>query len=478
MRNKSGYLIKNTIIFTISSFATKFLSFLLVPLYTSVLTTSEYGIADLISTTSILMIYIFSLNISDAVLRFVVERLDEPIAILALSIEIVIGGGLISSIITIILCRFHLFSWPRYCYLFLIVMYFSSAINGILSNYARGLDRIKMVGVAGILGTTVTICSNLVCLLILKMHLLGYLLSILLGVIVVIVYYWIGLELPIGIQIFKNKCNKEIRDRMLFYSIPLVFSNVAWWVNGAFDRYCITYMIGVDENGIYSVASKIPLIIATINGVFGQAWSLSAIKDVSENDEDGFFSNTYNLYNCLLVGLASCLICFNIPLSKLLFSKDFFAAWQYSSILVISTIFNALSVFLGGAFIKTMKTDIYAKSTILATIINVILNIILINIIGTIGAAVSTAISFLVIWGTRYVMAKKYVEMKVYFAKHMFSYGILIIQIGVEHLVGKYSNYQICFLGIIIIIYWREIKKIIGFLYSVILQKTKNNLLK
>ena len=78
MKNKKyKYLGKNTLIFTISSFGTKFLSFFLVPLYTNVLTTKEYGIIDIINTSGILMTYIFTLNISDAVLRFAIEQKNE-----------------------------------------------------------------------------------------------------------------------------------------------------------------------------------------------------------------------------------------------------------------------------------------------------------------------------------------------------------------------------------------------------------------
>ena len=78
MKNKKyKYLGKNTLIFTISSFGTKFLSFFLVPPYTNVLTTKEYGIIDIINTSGILMTYIFTLNISDAVLRFAIEQKNE-----------------------------------------------------------------------------------------------------------------------------------------------------------------------------------------------------------------------------------------------------------------------------------------------------------------------------------------------------------------------------------------------------------------
>ena len=60
--SKYGYLAKNTVLFTISSFGSKILVFLLVPLYTSILSTSDYGIADLITTTATLLIYVFTIK--------------------------------------------------------------------------------------------------------------------------------------------------------------------------------------------------------------------------------------------------------------------------------------------------------------------------------------------------------------------------------------------------------------------------------
>ena len=49
--NKYKYLAKNTLVFFIGSFASKILVFLLLPLYTSVLSTSEYAISDLMNTS-------------------------------------------------------------------------------------------------------------------------------------------------------------------------------------------------------------------------------------------------------------------------------------------------------------------------------------------------------------------------------------------------------------------------------------------
>jgi O-antigen/teichoic acid export membrane protein len=50
-QGKYKYLAKNIGLLTLSNFATKLLSFFLVPLYTSILTTADYGTYDLFNTT-------------------------------------------------------------------------------------------------------------------------------------------------------------------------------------------------------------------------------------------------------------------------------------------------------------------------------------------------------------------------------------------------------------------------------------------
>ena len=72
--DRTKYLIKNTGILTISNFASKILVFLLVPLYTSVLSTSEYGTYDLIISTVALLMPVLTCNISDAVMRFSMDE--------------------------------------------------------------------------------------------------------------------------------------------------------------------------------------------------------------------------------------------------------------------------------------------------------------------------------------------------------------------------------------------------------------------
>ena len=71
--NREKALIKNTIIISIGTICTKLITFLLLPLYTSVLTTEEYGIVDLLNTLSLLLIPIITFQMEQAIFRELIE---------------------------------------------------------------------------------------------------------------------------------------------------------------------------------------------------------------------------------------------------------------------------------------------------------------------------------------------------------------------------------------------------------------------
>ena len=74
MNSKYKKLFRNVGLLTIGNFASKLLTFLLIPIYTNVLTTTEYGVADLIFTTVSLLYPVFSLLMSEAVMRFALDN--------------------------------------------------------------------------------------------------------------------------------------------------------------------------------------------------------------------------------------------------------------------------------------------------------------------------------------------------------------------------------------------------------------------
>ena len=71
-------LVKNTGIIAIGNISTKIINFLLLPLYTSLISTEDYGTIDLLSTYTTLILAVVSLQLYQAVFRFVAVVRDEP----------------------------------------------------------------------------------------------------------------------------------------------------------------------------------------------------------------------------------------------------------------------------------------------------------------------------------------------------------------------------------------------------------------
>lgn len=478
MKDKLKYLGKNTLLFALSSFSTKILLFLLVPLYTSVLTTAEYGTADLITTTASLLIYVLTLNIADAVTRYTLDiqyqvedknrRLEKKFkqeSILSYGNRVILISTLICSLILGIVYWSNQLSWPVYYYFFIVAYFFATAFYQLLSNYLRGIDRVSAVAISGVLSSLIAIICNILFLVVFKLGIVGYLLAMILGPIGASVYSICIIGASVKVYLF-NTCSKSLQKEMLQYCIPLIFNNVALWINASLDRYFVTGMCGIRQNGIYSVAMKIPTILAVFYSVFGQAWNLSAIKDFDSEDKDGFFGKTYTIYNATMVVLCSLLVLLNIPLAKFLYSKDFFLAWNYSSILLISTLFNALTMFIGSVFSAVKRTKVIAWTTVISAIINTLLNIVLIPFIGALGAAISTVVSYAVMWGIRLVYSRKYITFKVNLFRDIIAYFLLCLQVVFEHTENHLYLGQILCILLIILIYRKYLSSAIQKIYN------------
>lgn len=108
MNSKYKYLIKNMGILTLSNFSSKILVFLLVPLYTSVLSTTEYGIYDLVVSTIQLIFPIITANIVDAVMRFSMDKRYDTKDIASIGIKYLFGGEVVVAIFLIVTSKFEL----------------------------------------------------------------------------------------------------------------------------------------------------------------------------------------------------------------------------------------------------------------------------------------------------------------------------------------------------------------------------------
>lgn len=423
---KYKYLAKNVGVLALSQFGTKILSFFLVPLYTSILTTAEYGIFDLFYTTVSLLIPFLTLNIVDSTLRFTLDKENNNGEIFSISVKYIARGSLIVFVLLLMnwFCNF-VPSLKEYG-IFLWLLFVLTTVSGLLTNFARGIDKVTDVAVSSVLCSVVLIFLNIIFLIPMGLGLLGYFWANILGLFAQVLYLCVRLKVW---NYFKFEViNKNLEREMLDYCKPMIINGVAWWINSTSDRYAVTLLCGVAINGIYSVGYKIPSILNIFQTIFSQAWTLSAVHDFDSKDSSGFFSRMYNMYNMGMTIVCSILIISARILAKILYAKDFFGAWKYVPFLLIGIVFGALSGYIGGIFAAVKNSKIFAKSSMIGALINLILNFILVHFIGALGAAISTAISYWVVWVIRVAHMKKYMEIKLFLKRDYTSYFILLLQ--------------------------------------------------
>ena len=458
MDKKYKSLFSDTAAFALSNFASKILTFLLVPLYTSVLTTNDYGMADLITNTINVIYPILTLNIMESTLRFAFEKDVSKDEVLANSILFIFIAEIILVVLTPLV---GLFSTTMSNYwVWFEVIFLGYNIQQILSQYVKGIGKTRIFAISGVVHTIVLLSSNIIGLLVLKYGLYAYLFSIAIGYFVTAVYLIVSAKIRIKIKFFH--INRALMKDMLKFSLPTIPNNIAWWINTSADKYVIIGYLGIAASGIYSVAYKIPSILTLLSNIFTSAWTISAIQNVGDKDEGKFQSTVYKYFNAGNVLSCSALILLAQVLGRILFANDFYVAWKCVPLLLVAYVFSGLAGFFASSFRAVKYTKGLLSSTTIGAGVNVILNFFFVDRFGIIGAAFTTMIGFAITFYIRCHSVKKIIDIAFDLKKDTFVYILLIIQAFVVCLEVPF--FYVIGIAIFVLIFFMYRKEYITFI--------------
>lgn len=423
--NKYKRLISNSLIFAVGNFGSKILLLLLVPFYTFQLTTSEYGTADLVTTTINMLLPIVTLSIYEATLRFTIGE-DENRQYLTLKnsfLLLFLASIVFILAITIINLKIKI-PYSE----FIIIIIVLQGFQNILAQYVRAINKIKIYAINGIIMSLVLAISNIIFLKFLSFGVDGYLLSIIMSNLVSLFFMIIVLKFDF-ILIVKSKVDWELFKRMLVYSVPLIPNAFMWWLMNASSRYFILFYLDATANGLFAVASKIPSILSMVQTVFFQAWQLSAIEEYDSDNKREFYSSIFYWLSTIMIICTSILILFLKPIINITMSGNYSLSWKPVPFLLIGLIFSSFSSFFGTFYIAEKKTTGVMYTSVIGGMVSLILNFILIRYFGIIGAGLSTLISFLLIWILRVRDINKFFKINIQLKRLCISISGLILQV-------------------------------------------------
>lgn len=407
--NKKKELVKNTLIILIGKFCTQFLSFFLLPLYTTFINSRQYGTVDLITTYVSLIVPIITLQVEMGMFRELIDsRNNKNYAkkIISSSLYTIARQFLVCLIIYIIINL--LIDIPFSIYIVLNVL--SIMLSNIFLQIARGFGDNLSYSIGSTIAGITTIFLNIVFIAALKWNVEGMLLSTILANLMASTYLFFKLKL------YKYISRKYISQRTLKnimkYSLPLVPNGLIWWVINVSDRTIITIFLNVSANGIYAIANKFSSILIQVYNVFNLSWTESASLHVDDKDRDKFFTDTFDTILRLFSSLSFLLIAFLPLVFDLLISKSYIESYNYIPILLLGMIFNIMVSFVGCIYVAKKMTKQVAITSFWSGIINIFINLVLIKMIGIYAAALSTVVSFAVMSIYRIIDVQKYVKLQ------------------------------------------------------------------
>ena len=393
---KNKALLTGTITYAIGSFGTKFLSFLIVPLYTYFIQPADLGDYDLLVTTVGLLSPLLTMKISDAAYRWIINEKENEIPYISATYKLLIRNCFLCALL---LFGINHFIPIWYCYYFTAILV-GDRILECLQKLLRGLKNQKLFAVSGVFHTAVLVGLNFYKVCILKQGVIALLQSNAISLFATIALILI-LEKRLRKIDFRPNYKQQQKE-MLHYSIPLVPSALSWWVMGTSDRYVVRLFINSAANGIYSVAHKFPSILQMIFSMFNNAWTDMALAELGNGEQSEEYTKSVfqQLYK-LSFGMVFVLI----PLTKLvmnvILSDSYKVASIYTGFLYLGTVFQGFSSFNSIGYLQGKKTGGTAKTSVYGALVNLIVDFLCIKFIGLFAAALSTFLGFFVMWITR-----------------------------------------------------------------------------
>ncbi|MDE6539051.1 MAG: polysaccharide biosynthesis C-terminal domain-containing protein [Ruminococcus sp.] len=433
--NKYKKLAMNTIVFAIGNFGSKILVILLTRLYSNNINPADSSTKELLEITANFLLPIFTFSMSEAVIRYGLDKKYKKHQVFTTSMTLNFIGLLMMFLIFPILKLIPFLNFIDGYSILLLVYVCTSAIRSMCAQFVRAKGHVKLYSLDGILATLTLFIGNVIFISKLHWGVKGFMLSVILSDLLSSVFLFFIANLKKYLN--RKYYNKKLAWSMMRFAVPLIPTVVMWVITGFSDRLFIRYMksdvvtLGEDAAGIYGYASKIPNLISMISTIFFQAWNMSAIMENDSKDRSKFYEKIYTAYEAILFIASAILIAGVKIITPMLVSDKNFSEYGnvyiYTPVLVVAVLFMCLDQFLSSIYTATKHTKNSFWTSFFASIANLILNYFLIPIWGIQGASISTFLSYYLCFWIRIIDARYYIKFRFNGFRSLINTGIIIL---------------------------------------------------
>lgn len=382
---------KASLCYLIGNFFNKGFAFLTIPIFTRLLSTTDYGIINTYSSWAGILSMIVGFAMHMSIRNAFVDYKDDTESYLSTIIKFTLLSSLGFMLIFYAVVKIFRINIS-------LSLVFICLFHSVASSIIEDVSCYFMMKYNYIKRTVLMILPNLISVCV-AIFLISYILKkdLYLGKIIPEALTIIIFAIILSVCYTKKGFNTAYIKHALKISLPLILHGAALNILSNSDRIMITWLADASQAGIYSLVYSLGMvtyaITLSIDGIW-IPWFTNKMKEKSY-DEINYITKDYiKLITYIMCGL----IIVSPEILKILASKSYWEGIKLMPIIIVANfLFFAYNIYSNLEHYYKKSNQITAL-TILAAVLNLVLNYIFIPKFGYVAAAFTTAISYFVIF--------------------------------------------------------------------------------
>nr|WP_321500612.1 oligosaccharide flippase family protein [uncultured Dethiosulfovibrio sp.] len=222
----------------------------------------------------------------------------------------------------------------------------------------------------------------------------------------------------------------------LCYSSPLVISELSVLINASFDKIVISKYLGNASTGIYSFAYSVGMIASIILASSNLAWT-PWFFDKMKSKEFGLIQKASLVYRDLFVLGYVALLFISPEMVRLLADQRYWDGLYLVPWVFMAVYFHFMAFFEIRIQSYEKKTYLNASGTLLSAAVNIVLNLLFVPKYGYPAAAITTAVSYFSFFLFHFIATRKILGINMYGSGfHLRSIAYLAVSTVVFFVLG------------------------------------------
>lgn len=409
-------LLSNTAFYAFADLIGKGLHFILLPLYTAFLTTTDYGIQNMVTSFNSVLNYVVLLCLDAAALKYYSEYSGDEKRLkrfygTAMSIVCVFA------VVVIVVCLlshtllekfvFEGVDFVPYVLLGLAVL----MLDSVYTLHRRMLEaqqKGRKVATIGVIAVVFSSATTLVMIGIFKLGALGVLMATL--------FTSIGTVIFVAVDIWRNKMmticfDKVLAKRMLSYSLPLIPHQLSGPLAALIGRIFLNTTGSLAVVGLYGVATQFSSVVDVFQDATSRAFR-PWLFGILNHSSGGEYKEKIRNISCILVSLYSIVTVgmglFAQEIITVMTADSYYGAWLVIPVLVLAVSVKSIYYFYFAQCLFYPGTSRYIFiASITANLCNIIAAAALVPVIGMYGSAIAAIVSIIVNSSIIYLLNRK-----------------------------------------------------------------------